>query len=198
MGLALNEAIVEGVLNGTFDGVKTKAGALGQIDYLKAGSPAPKLCPGKWIKGEPVVGFEEGTAYLIDFWASWCGPCVESIPKLNEIHRKYKDKGLMVIGQNVSENLGQSISGNESAFSRITDKMDYRVALDDIAKSKTGMGSMAENWLIPSGLESLPTAFLIGKDGRIVWFGVPTSLSDTMIDNILTPAATTDNTTVYQ
>ena len=40
---------------------------------------------------------------LVDWWATWCGPCRASIPHLNEIHAKYKEKGLIVIGQNCFE-----------------------------------------------------------------------------------------------
>src|SRR5437764_4651078 len=70
---------------------------------LKVGDPAPKLQMGKWIQGEPVTEFKPGKAYLVEFWATWCGPCRVSIPHLNELHNKYKDQGLVVIGQDCFE-----------------------------------------------------------------------------------------------
>src|SRR6266478_1453472 len=70
---------------------------------LKVGDPAPKLQTGKWVQGEPVKEFQKGKAYLVEFWATWCGPCRVSIPHLNEIHNQYKDKGLVVIGQDCWE-----------------------------------------------------------------------------------------------
>src|SRR5713101_3891226 len=70
---------------------------------LKVGDPAPKLQNGKWIQGEPVTAFKEGKAYLVEFWATWCPPCRASIPHLNEIHNKYKDQGLVIIGQDCFE-----------------------------------------------------------------------------------------------
>ena len=77
--------------------------ALAGEPTLKVGDPAPKLQTGKWIQGEPVTTFKEGKAYLIEFWATWCPPCRASIPHLNEIHNKYKEQGLVVIGQDCFE-----------------------------------------------------------------------------------------------
>src|SRR5439155_10386799 len=70
---------------------------------LKVGDPAPKLQVSKWVQGEPVKEFARDKVYIVEFWATWCGPCRVSIPHLNELHTKFKDKGLVVIGQNAWE-----------------------------------------------------------------------------------------------
>src|SRR5512137_1917923 len=108
---------------------------------LKVGDPAPKLQTGKWIQGEPVKNFEKGKAYIVEFWATWCPPCRASIPHLNEIYQKYKDKGLVVIGQDCSERDDSVVA---PFVKKMGDKMTYRVALDDKSGEKTGQ--MAKTW----------------------------------------------------
>jgi thiol-disulfide isomerase/thioredoxin len=185
LGLVLEESIIEGVLDGTFDGVKVRAGPMGQRKFLKPGDPAPPLRVGKWIQGEPVKEFERGKAYLLDFWASWCGGCSEAIPRLNEIQRKYGDKGLVVIGQNVYEAVARSPQNSATALSQAVGKMNFRVAIDDVAGSKTGLGAMLETWMVLSGMETIPASFLVGRDGRIAWMGNPVSLDDALIEAAL-------------
>src|SRR5271169_4954540 len=70
---------------------------------LNVGDPAPKLQTGKFVQGDSVSEFAPGKAYIVEFWATWCGPCKASIPHLNETYRKFKDKGLIVIGQDCWE-----------------------------------------------------------------------------------------------
>ena len=73
-------------------------------EILNVGDPAPKLAVSGWVKGEKVDQFEPGKTYVVEFWATWCGPCRVSIPHLTELAHKYKDKGVRFIGVNVWEN----------------------------------------------------------------------------------------------
>ena len=87
---------------------------------LKMGDPAPKLQVSKWVQGEGVQAFEKDKAYIVEFWATWCGPCRDSIPHLNAIHNQFKDKGLVVIGQNVWED---DIAAVEPFVKKMGDKI---------------------------------------------------------------------------
>ncbi|HWQ90819.1 MAG TPA: TlpA disulfide reductase family protein, partial [Clostridia bacterium] len=135
---------------------------------LKIGDPAPKLQTGKWIQGDPVTAFEKDKAYIVEFWATWCPPCKASIPHLNEVAQKFKDKGLVVIGQDVWERDEKLVV---PFVKQMGEKMTYRVALDD--KSDGGKGKMAETWMEASGQTGIPAAFLVDKEGKIAWIGHP-------------------------
>ena len=147
---------------------------------LKAGDPAPKLQTGKWVQGEPVKGIEKGKAYIVEFWATWCGPCRQSIPHLNEKYLKYKDKGLVVIGQDCWERDETKVAPFVQSMG---DKMTYRVALDD--KSNGGKGKMAETWMDAAGRNGIPSAFLVDTKGMIAWIGHPMELEAKTIDAAL-------------
>src|SRR5215472_5782953 len=127
---------------------------------LKVGDAAPKLQLGQWVQGSPVKDFEKGKAYIVEFWATWCGPCRESIPHLNETYKKYRDKNLAVIGVDSTE--------DESAVApfikKMGDKMTYPVALDD--KDGNGLGKMAQTWMAAAGRNGIPTAFLVDTSGN--------------------------------
>src|SRR5246500_3160101 len=115
---------------------------------LKVGDPAPKLQTGKFVQGEPVTEFAPGKAYIVEFWATWCGPCRVSIPHLNEIHNKYKDKGLIVIGQDCWERDEELVAPFVETMAN-SNKMTYRVALDN--KEGNEKGKMAETWMAAAG-----------------------------------------------
>src|SRR5437660_9718417 len=135
---------------------------------LKVGDPAPKLQTGKWVQGDPVKEFAKDKAYIVEFWATWCGPCRVSIPHLNEIHNKYKDKSLVVIGQDCWERDDNLV---ESFVKTMGEKMTYRVALDD--KEGNEKGQMAKSWMAAAGRNGIPSAFLVDTKGRVVWMGHP-------------------------
>jgi len=147
---------------------------------LMVGDPAPKLQVAKWVQGEPVKAFDTNHVYIVEFWATWCGPCRASIPHLNELWQKFKDRGLIAIGQDVWE---QNEDGVAPFVKKMGDQMTYRVALDD--KSQETNGFMAVNWMRAAEQNGIPTAFVINKQGRIAWIGHPMGLNEQILEDIL-------------
>lgn len=94
----------------------------------------------------------KGKAIILDFWATWCPPCVQEIPDFIELYNKYKDKGLVIIG--VSLDRG-SVSDVKSFCEDIG--IDYPIVMgNDRVSQKYG------------GIRGIPTTFIIDRDGMIV------------------------------
>jgi hypothetical protein len=125
--------------------------ALAAAPTLKVGDRAPKLQTGKWVQGEPVKDFE-----------------------------KFKDKGLIVIGQDCSERDESQVA---PFVKKMGDKMTYRVALDD--KTSDKQGQMSKTWMEAAGQNGIPTAFLVDTKGVIAWIGHPMELKEQVIEDVL-------------
>ncbi len=137
---------------------------------LKVGDAAPPIKVGGWVKGDAVTGFEPGKVYVMEFWATWCGPCVAAIPHISELQAKYKDKGVVVVGTSVWEN--EKDQAKVKPFvEKMGDKMMYNVAMDD--RSGEGRGVMAETWLAAAGRNGIPCSFIVDQKGTIAWIGHP-------------------------
>ena len=147
---------------------------------LTIGDPAPKLTTGKFVQGDPVTAFDPNHVYIVEFWATWCGPCRASIPHLNELYEKFKDQGLIAIGQDVWED---NEAGVAPFVTKMGDQMTYRVALDD--KTQIPKGAMAVAWMDAADQHGIPTAFIVDKHGHIAWIGHPMSLTESVLTEIL-------------
>ncbi len=137
---------------------------------LKFGSKAPEI-KAIWIKGEPVNKFEKDKLYLLEFWATWCGPCIAAMPHLSEIAQKYKDQ-IEIIGVNVWEKSTEEqpydsfLPAVEEFVKSMGKKMDYHVAMDNNELY------MSKEWMLAANQQGIPASFLI-KDGIIIWIGHP-------------------------
>src|SRR5438067_2198543 len=65
---------------------------------LKAGDAPPPLKATKWLTGAEVKAFEKGKVYVVEFWATWCGPCVVMMPHLGDLQEELGPKGVTVVG----------------------------------------------------------------------------------------------------
>lgn len=93
----------------------------------------------------------KGKAVILDFWATWCGPCRAELPVVARIAARYRDAGLVVVGVNTSDEPGRALGYAK------TNGLDFPIAYDE--------GNRAAHAF---QVENLPTLVVIGKTGRIV------------------------------
>ncbi|MBN2508129.1 MAG: TlpA family protein disulfide reductase [Verrucomicrobia bacterium] len=139
----------------------------------KLGDPAKPLTIKEWIQGKPVDVLDGKNVYVVEFWATWCGPCKTSIPHLSELQKKLKDKGVVIVG--ISDEAPSKV---RPYVERMGEKMSYTVACDDNRKSFADyMGAYNQR--------GIPTAFVVGKDGKVIWVGHPLGGLDQVLEGIL-------------
>lgn len=127
---------------------------------------APKLVVEKWLSSKPNT---IGKFVLIDFWATWCGPCRRAIPDLNQFKTEF-EKDLIIIG--ISDETQEKVQ------SMTNPKIDYYSAID----SANTMYNLLE-------IRGIPHCILIDPDGIVRWEGYPTltgfELTSTVIKDII-------------
>lgn len=134
---------------------------------LHIGDPAPALHV-KFVKGKPISRFQKGKVYVLEFWATWCGPCKKAMPHVSEISRKFSGKA-EVIGISVWERdkKDQDINMQVTKFVKSNDSiMDFNVAMEE-------GDLMAKTWLTPAGVIGIPATMIIDALGQVAWIGAP-------------------------
>jgi len=92
----------------------------------------------------------KGKVVVVDFWASWCGPCRQEMPVLEELHKKYAEQGLVIIGVNIDTNakkMNNFLKGTPASFRIVHDR-------------KLAVATKYE----PA---TMPSSYLVGRDGKI-------------------------------
>jgi len=96
----------------------------------------------------------KGKVVLLNFWATWCGPCKVEIPWFIDFERNYKDRGFAVVGISLDDDGWEAVKPYLERR-----RMNYRVALGNMDIERLYGGG--------TGIESFPTSFIIDRDGRV-------------------------------
>ena len=127
---------------------------------------APDLVVEKWLTDKPDTA---GRYTLIEFWATWCGPCRLSVPKLNQLHRKFGDELVIIAISNQKD---------EDVRKFKEQKIEYYSAIDTQARMKDELGVFG-----------IPHVIIVEPNGYVVWEGFPLledyELTEEVVEKIL-------------
>jgi thiol-disulfide isomerase/thioredoxin len=138
---------------------------------VKIGDTAPALSYDEWIKGDTVKTFSAGTVYLVEFWGTWCGPCIKNIPHLSKLQQQYASAGLQVIGVASHEFKPRDVL-TKFMNERGAD-MKYRVAYDADQSMERDWDTGGKKGVV----FRLPICFIVDKGGKIRFVGHPEDAS---------------------
>lgn len=134
-------------------------GTVALAPALAIGDQAPALDGVDWIKKEAPAFSEQIT--VVEFWATWCPPCLKSIPHLTELQKQYGDQ-VAIVGISREQEAGKV----KSFVQKQGDNMDYAVGL--------WQGEQANAYM--EGIGGIPHAFIVGTDGKLLWHGHPMNM----------------------
>ncbi len=131
---------------------------------LNIGDPAPPLQVSTWLKGTSFQNFEKGKLYAIEFWATWCKPCIAAMPHLSAFARNHRNQiNILAIAVYEAKTPFQKI---KKFVDSMGNRMDYSVAID---KNQL----MKNNWLKACGDKGIPKIIVVNANGKIAWIGHP-------------------------
>ena len=143
-----------------------------KVESAQLGQKAAALDGLTFVKGDSVA-LEEGKVYVVEFWATWCGPCRTSIPHLTEVQKQFKDKGVTVIG--ISSEKADTV---KPFVEKMAEKMDYTVAIDLERKVDNG-------YMKAFNQGGIPTAFIVDAKGTVAWVGHPLDGMDEVLEQVV-------------
>jgi thiol-disulfide isomerase/thioredoxin len=145
------------------------------ISELLVGDAAPPLAVQEFLKGEPVFELAPGKVYVVELWATWCGPSIGCFANLTKLQKQYAQ--VTVIGVAVKD---PDLDRVRAAVVRESNNIGYRIAIEQVREPGAGRegGEMAQRWFNASHCFALPEAFIVDGTGTIAWMGHPGQLDE--------------------
>ncbi len=172
-----------------------------RADDLTIGSKAPTLDVEHWVqngngKFKPVTEFAKGKVYVVEFWATWCGPCIASMPHIVETQKKFADKGVQIVSisdedlETVDKFLDRKYKAapakNADDEKESEDSGDqpktYRELTSSYCLTTDPDRSSSKDYMEAAGQNGIPCAFIVGKDQKIEWIGHPMSMDKALTE----------------
>ncbi len=142
------------------------------IDPKKArdlrGKSAPAMNVSQWLNGPPRL---DGRLVVVDFFASWCGPCMNAVPHMNELATR-NEQDLVVVG--ISDEQAGTLRTGLGRAGYPANSFRYPIGVDPDARMKKGFGVTA-----------IPHVAVVSADGIVRWQGHPMQLNDTMMAELI-------------
>ncbi|WP_218931915.1 redoxin domain-containing protein [Adhaeretor mobilis] len=147
---------------------------------LTAGDVAPEIDIEHWLptaegKVKPFNKFTNGHVYVIEFWATWCAPCIRGMPHLAELQQHYADRDVTIIGVSsdplttVEKFLERKVPGEGTDEEPVT----YGELTKKYTLTADPDRSVNKDYMVAAKQKGIPCAFIVGKDGHIEWIGNP-------------------------
>jgi thiol-disulfide isomerase/thioredoxin len=142
------------------------------------GKPMPRVNLTGWMNGTVTASDIKGKVVIVDFFATWCGPCMHAIPHNNELLKKYKDQGLVIIG------VCTSGSGQEKLAETVKARgIEYPVACDPQLVSES-------NWHV----HYYPTYAIVDRKGIVRIIGLQPDNVEPVVKKLLAEPAPKSST----
>lgn len=144
---------------------------------LGIGDAAPAFLVDEWVKGESFETLEKGKVHVLEFWATWCGPCIVAIPHVTANQKQYPD--VRFVGVAASESGSDETAKLAKVKKFVEDKgdvMGYRVVY---AGDRT---KMSRPWMLAAGQNGIPCTFIVDQANKVAWIGHPSGMDKPLAD----------------
>ena len=140
-----------------------------KVDGFGPGMPAPKIQLAQVVHGPEFSGTKDGTVYVLEFWATWCGPCLRAMPHLSELQTHYGDKVHFIGITDEDAETVERFLKRKRGDGTWADVIGYTLAVDKEQQTNV-------NYMGAAGLLGIPRSFIINQQGQLAWVGLPTDM----------------------